>query len=91
MITKGLFTSNTPEWATPQKLFDDLDAEFHFTLDPCSTHENAKCEKHYTYEDDGLSQNWGGIWFFAIHHMAENCLSGSRNAMMKQCLIMLQL
>jgi site-specific DNA-methyltransferase (adenine-specific) len=60
MITSGLMTSNTPEWATPQKVFDELNAEFSFTLDPCSTHENAKCEKHYTKEDDGLSKSWGG-------------------------------
>lgn len=60
MITSGLMSSNTPEWATPQKFFDDLNVEFHFTLDPCSTHENAKCEKHYTKEDDGLSKSWGG-------------------------------
>ena len=60
MITSGLMSSNTPEWATPQGFFDDLNAEFHFTLDPCSTHENAKCEKHYTKEDDGLSKSWGG-------------------------------
>lgn len=55
-----MMSSETPEWATPQKLFDELDAEFQFTLDPCSTHENAKCELHYTKEDDGLSKNWGG-------------------------------
>ena len=91
MITSGLFTSNTPEWATPQKVFDELDAEFHFTLDPCSTHENAKCEKHYTIEDDGLSQNWGGKWFSAIHHTAKSCQNGLKRAMMKQCLMMLQL
>lgn len=58
MINKGLFTSNTDLWSTPQNLFDDLNKEFHFTLDPCSTHYNAKCEKYYTKEDDGLSQNW---------------------------------
>ena len=60
MINKGLFSSNTPEWATPQDFFDALDAEFHFTLDPCSTDENAKCQKHYTKEQDGLSQDWTG-------------------------------
>jgi hypothetical protein len=59
MITQGLFSSNTNEWATPRAVFDALDAEFHFNLDPCSTHENAKCEKHYTIEDDGLTKNWG--------------------------------
>ena len=60
MITSGLMSSNTPEWATPMAFFKELDKEFHFTLDPCSTHENAKCEKHYTKEDDGLKQDWGG-------------------------------
>lgn len=59
-----LFTSNTDEWATPQDLFDRLDAEFHFTLDPCSTDENAKCAKHYTKEQDGLKQDWTGETVF---------------------------
>ena len=89
MITKGLFTSNTPEWATPQGFFDKLDAEFHFTVDPCSTHENAKCEKHFTIEDDGLAQNLGGgKSFTAIHLTAKSCQSGLKNVMMKPCLIM---
>ena len=60
MITSGMMSSNTPEWATPQSFFDELNREFSFTLDPCSTHENAKCEKHFTKDDDGLSQSWGG-------------------------------
>ena len=59
-ITKGMMSSRTAEWATPQKVFDQLDAEFHFTLDPCSTDENAKCRRHYTKADDGLSKSWGG-------------------------------
>ncbi len=46
------------EWETPQDLFDELNAEFDFTLDPCASHSNAKCEKYYTIEDDGLSQSW---------------------------------
>lgn len=60
MLNKGIMSSNTNEWATPQKFFDELNKEFHFTLDPCSTHENAKCEKHYTIEENGLEQSWGG-------------------------------
>jgi phage N-6-adenine-methyltransferase len=47
------------QWSTPQKLFDQLDAEFHFTLDPCASAENAKCAKFYTYDDGGVSKNWG--------------------------------
>ena len=57
-INSGLFSSNTNEWATPQKVFDELDAEFHFTLDPCATKENAKCERYFTKEQDGLTRNW---------------------------------
>lgn len=64
MIQKALFTSETDEWATPQYLFDQLDEEFHFTLDPCCTHENAKCEKHYTKDENGLKQNWNGETVF---------------------------
>lgn len=46
------------EKSTPDNLFLPLDKEFQFTLDPCSTHENAKCERHYTVEENGLLQNW---------------------------------
>jgi site-specific DNA-methyltransferase (adenine-specific) len=54
-----VFSSQTVEWATPQRLFDDLNAEFKFTLDPCSTHKNAKCVRHFTKGEDGLAQDWG--------------------------------
>lgn len=60
MNTEVMFSSKSNEWATPQSFFDKLNEEFGFTLDPCSTHENAKCEQHYTIEEDGLSKNWGG-------------------------------
>lgn len=60
MITKGMMSSNSQEWATPQEFYEKLNEEFSFTLDPCSTHENAKCKKHYTREENGLSKSWGG-------------------------------
>lgn len=60
------YSSETPEWETPQNLFDLLDAEFGFTLDVCATAENAKCDAFYTEEDDGLAQRWtvasGACW-----------------------------
>lgn len=59
-----IVTRSTDEWATPQSLFDELDREFHFTLDACATEENHKCEKYFTPEQDGLTQKWGG-WSFA--------------------------
>ena len=52
--------SGKDDWRTPPDLFMALDKVFHFTLDPCSTHENALCEKHFTKEEDGLIQKWGG-------------------------------
>jgi len=63
-VNRALFSSATEEWATPQDFFNTLDAEFHFTLDPCSTDENAKCVKHYTKEQDGLAQDWTGETVF---------------------------
>lgn len=64
MISKGLFTSNTYEWATPKEFYKELDNEFNFTLDPCATDENHKCDKYFTKDDDGLKQNWGGYRVF---------------------------
>ncbi len=54
----GMMSNKSNEWETPQDLFDKLDKEFHFTLDPCSTHENTKCKKHYTITENGLAQLW---------------------------------
>lgn len=53
-------SSKTPEWGTPQWLFDELNKEFNFTLDPCATKENAKCKKFYTKKEDGLKKSWNG-------------------------------
>lgn len=51
-----MFKSN--EWETPQNLYDKLNEEFHFTLDPCATDNNAKCKRYFTITDDGLMQDW---------------------------------
>ena len=58
MLNSWLFTSNTDLWATPQWLFDQLNEEFWFTLDPCATRENHKCARYYTKEDNWLLQSW---------------------------------
>lgn len=56
-----MFSSNSDEYATPQELFDELNSEFKFDLDPCATDENHKCNKYYTMHQDGLTQKWGGV------------------------------
>jgi site-specific DNA-methyltransferase (adenine-specific) len=55
----GRYNGNGRHWATPPEIFDPLNEEFNFTLDPCATPETAKCERFFTEEDDGLAQDWG--------------------------------
>jgi site-specific DNA-methyltransferase (adenine-specific) len=58
------FSSAKDDWATPPTLFDALNEEFHFTLDPCATPDNAKCRHFFTQTDDGLAQDWKGETVF---------------------------
>ena len=63
-MNAGMFSSRSDDWSTPQELFDKLNEIHHFTLDPASSDDNTKCAYHFTKEQDGLSQNWGGqsVW-----------------------------
>jgi phage N-6-adenine-methyltransferase len=61
MNTAVHFSSATDLWSTPQDFYDKLNEEFHFTLDVCATPENAKCERYFTKEQDGLAQEWRGV------------------------------
>ena len=63
MNTDLMFSSKTDLWATPQDFFDRLNEVFRFDLDVCALPENAKCQKFFTPEIDGLSQEWKGtVW-----------------------------
>lgn len=64
MNTDVMFSSRTDNWATPTDLFNKLNEEFHFDLDPCANDENHKCDRYFTKEQDGLKQNWGGSRVF---------------------------
>lgn len=55
------FSSKTDLWATPIDFFNKYNKKFNFELDVCATHENAKCAKYFTVDDDGLSKEWAGI------------------------------
>lgn len=56
-----MFSSATDLWETPQSFFDALNEEFDFETDVCALPENAKCERYFTPEDDGLAQEWTGV------------------------------
>jgi len=57
-INNGLMTSNTNEWYTPKELYNKLNEEFNFTLDPCCTEKSRKCEKYFTKKENGLIHDW---------------------------------
>ena len=84
-MSKGMFSSNTNEWETPQDLFDMLDAEFNFTLDPCASRKNKKCKKYFSIKTDGLSKKWSGSVFMnppygqAIKHWIEKAYIESQS------------
>ena len=67
-----MWSKQSDEWSTPQTFFDELNKEFHFTLDPCSTVENHKCEKFYTMQDNGLEKSWEGETVFVNPPYSKN-------------------
>lgn len=78
-----LFSRATDEWGTPLMFFNQLNDEFGFTLDPCATPENRKCEKFFTKEEDGLTKDWAGEKVFVnppysdIKRWVEKCYQES--------------
>ena len=74
---EAIFSHKSDEWTTPQKFFDELNQEFHFDLDAAADDNNHKCDNYFTAKQDGLSQNWGGVEYFATHPTAK-LVNGSR-------------
>ncbi len=88
------FSSCTDEWSTPDWLFKMLNREFQFTLDPCSSHANARCARHFTRAEDGLAQDWAGHVVFMnppygreIRHWMGKALVSARAGAMVVCLV----
>jgi len=53
--SRALFTSLSVDWATPKSLYQALDEEFHFTLDPCPLRADGSGEGR-----GGLNIPWRG-------------------------------
>lgn len=62
-ISRNMLSSNHSLWETPQHLYDDLNAEFKFDLDPCAEIDTAKCDVFFTPVEDGLALPWFGRVF----------------------------
>mgnify|MGYP003333681821 CR=1 FL=1 len=50
MNTHVMFSAQSPHWATPAAVYEQLHAEFNFTLDPCPLHGDQN--------SDGLAISW---------------------------------
>jgi site-specific DNA-methyltransferase (adenine-specific) len=50
-VNPALFSNVTGDWATPVQVYRELNAEFHFTLDPCP----LQSRNH-----GGLTRSWKG-------------------------------
>ena len=64
-VSDSIFlSSQTVEWATEQAFFDQVNREFGFTVDVAANASNAKCDRFYDIESDGLMQDWDGetVW-----------------------------
>jgi phage N-6-adenine-methyltransferase len=57
---KNRFASANQDYETPWSLFNELDAEFGFTLDVCASDKNYKVENYISESQDALSQEWFG-------------------------------
>ena len=89
MISPTLYSSRTDDWPTPQSFFDQLNAEFGFTLDPCASATNTKCVAYFTQKDDGLKQDWGSHRVFCnppygktMREWARKCYESSQQGAM---------
>jgi site-specific DNA-methyltransferase (adenine-specific) len=54
-----LFSRTVETWGTPRAVYDALDREFHFTLDPCPLMPAHQAGLPL-FGTDGLSKSWSG-------------------------------
>lgn len=59
-MDKALLSTGKDDWGTPQRIYDELNKEFAFTLDACADESNHKHNNYLTVKDNGLTAAWGG-------------------------------
>ena len=63
-VKKRQANDEVDDRATTGELFDPLNSRFGFTVDVAAASHNAKCERYYDRETDGLAHPWANetIW-----------------------------
>lgn len=62
-LNEALFSSKKQDWETPIDFFNKLNEVFKFEIDVAASDDNAKCEKYFTEQTNGLAQKWeGACW-----------------------------
>ena len=59
-MNKALFTSQSDNWKTPERFYEELHKEFGFDFDPCPFVSDP-CLSNYKF--DGLNTYWAAINF----------------------------
>lgn len=86
-------SSATDLWATPQEFFDRMHAEFGFEVDVCANADNAKCERYFSAEQNGLAQEWRGVCWMnppygrGIGNWLKKAYESSRDGATVVCLV----
>lgn len=87
MLNECLFSSKKDDWITPDDLFDELDNEFNFTLDPCSDSFNHKCDYYFDKSIDGLKMSWDNQVVFMNPPYGKNIGKWVKKAYESNCLV----
>lgn len=67
--------------ATTPEVFEPLQERFGFTIDVAASARNRKCERFYSFEQDGLAQSWAGerVWCNPPYSLIEPWLEKAWN------------
>lgn len=62
MVSSVIFSHKSDEYITPQWLYNELNEQYHFKLDPATSTDNPlNAEHYYTRSNDGLLHLWPNI------------------------------
>lgn len=83
-MEKSLFSSNSDQWATPKYIFDELNKEFDFTLDPCADAKKTINARNFLLKMKMVLYRIGEeCECFATHPMEEKYINGLKKAIRK--------